>query len=77
MRRKFTILLFSLLLAVGWTDGAQAQRQVPTEGLADTYQACESGKAATESLNDSPVVQGNGSMLKAPRRANVKKHEYP
>lgn len=26
MRRKLTILLFSLLLAVGWTDGAQAQK---------------------------------------------------
>ena len=88
MKRKFTTLLFGLLLAVGWTNGAQAQ-QLPAEApvkqlmkaavkpqavFSETVQAAGSG-VRTHS-HPAALTQKFGitpnAPTKAPSRAGVK-----
>lgn len=93
MKRKFTVLIASLLLAVGWTNTASAQlltkqtvttpkvhasvfgkgvsNKVPFKNKAIMELVDEQVQAATHgSIIELPIpIPGDGSMLRAPRRA--------
>ena len=74
MRRKFTILMFGLLLAVGWTNSAQAQRlpaEAPVKQLMKA--AVKPQPIVAESMGVSVAhTQGLDALnLASPARANV------
>ena len=66
MRRKFTILMFSLLVAVGWTNSAQAQR-LPAESLSKQLITVASKPHEAESMGFSKVI----ARANTPRVANA------
>ena len=79
MNKKFTILLASLLLAVGWTTMASAQA-LPEAGTKaftakfdyskpSTSEVCIQTKAVAKS-ESLPYKDKKGSMIMAPRRSN-------
>lgn len=72
MKRKFTILLFGLLLAVGWTNSAQAQ-SLPAEGFANVslLQLKDVAKSMPKATHNvaTPAQNGVGNVMKAPMRA--------
>lgn len=81
MRNKFLILLFGLLLAVGWTSDAHAQKlrqdkpwyQSPFfQRMKQPTMMNDSQGQRSESLDNlTAIAEGtNGNMLRAPRRAN-------
>ena len=82
MKRKLTFLMFGLLLAVGWTNSASAQK-VPQGN--PWYQSALSKRMMPPTMNDASTAQrvelsanakvadaegANGKMSKAPMRAN-------
>ena len=82
MKKKLTILAFGLLLAVGWTNDASAQKlaepvfsQSPVFKILGQPSAHEKMTAQpVEMLDNAPAEvaagQSAGQMLRAPRRAN-------
>ena len=75
MKKKLTILAFGLLLAVGWTNVAQAQRSNESPSTDRTLKAMSS---ANVDMNrtvmaggeiDTKDIVGNAGWLMAPRRA--------
>ena len=79
MKRKITILMFSLLLAVGWTNDASAQKlnqgkpwyQSPFFQKMTKPTTVNPKAAAVEFSSNAAIAEGtNGKMSKAPMRAN-------
>lgn len=78
MNKKLTTLMFSLLLAVGWTNTAQAQLLPNARAKVFTakFDFSKPATTAVQKQNDHPTEavpkmdnSNNGSMLRAPRRA--------
>lgn len=73
MKKKLTILLFGLLIAVGWTSDAQAQRlPAKTGGLLPVRVGNQSIKNEASGHSDAtwqPIKLRQGSEFKAPSRS--------
>jgi len=66
MRRKFTILMFGLLLAVGWTIDASAQKLEKSPSVLTTSIRFD-GQSEVKRIAETPEF--NGKRLNAPRRS--------
>ena len=77
MRNKFLILLFGLLLAVGWTSSAQAQLLPGAKAMSTSFDFSAHSKVvktnhqtAEKAFEDMPDGMTEGSRFYAPRRSS-------
>ena len=71
MRNKFLILLFGLLLAVGWTSDAQAQLLPGAKVKSTTFDFSAPSKMAVNNPSDAKVVEEMPEDMPVARRMNA------